>query len=105
MFVRTRVALLCVVAACLRAADVSAWDLFLQGRVAERAGRMADAYVFYSQASAMEPRNQEYWARAFAVRSRAMLQARPLPKLEQTQEEVAEGEEEPAYEPATPQDL
>ncbi len=65
---------------------------------------MADAYIYYSQASAMDPKNQDYWLRMQAVRSRAALEARVMPKLDPTL--GGDGEEDiPAYEPATPQDL
>jgi transketolase len=35
---------------------------------------MAEAYLAYSQAAAMEPGNQNYWLRSQAVRSRGMLE-------------------------------
>ncbi len=41
---------------------------------------MAKAYLLYSQAAALEPGNQLYWLRSQAVRSRAALEAKPLPK-------------------------
>jgi len=81
LFLRTRVAILCILAVCLRAADpqapwtdASAQEIYDRGRAAEKAGRMADAFLLYSQASAMDPKNQDYWLRAQAVRSRAALQ-------------------------------
>lgn len=67
---------------------------------------MADAYIYYSQASAMDPKNQEYWLRMQAVRSRAALEAKVMPKLDLTLGSDGEEEESPpAYEQATPQDL
>lgn len=59
----------------------SAWELYEKGRDAEKAGRMAEAYLMYSEAAAMEPTNQNYWLRSQAVRSRAALQAKPMPQV------------------------
>lgn len=41
---------------------------------------MARAYLLYSQAAAKEPRNQMYWLRSQAVRTRAAMEAKPLPR-------------------------
>ena len=60
-------------------AGVSAWDLYEQGREAEKGGHMAQAYLLYSQAAAMEPKNRNYWLRSQAVKSRAALEAKPMP--------------------------
>jgi general secretion pathway protein D len=45
--------------------------LVRKAKNAERAGDMADAYVYYSQASALQPRNKGYRAAAAALQSRA----------------------------------
>ena len=110
MFVRTRVAILCALAFCLPAAgQQTSWtgtpaaEIYERGLAAERKGRMADAFILYSQASAMEPANQEYWLRANAVRSRAALESKVMPKLDLVLGD--QPEEPPAHEPATPQDL
>jgi len=58
----------------------SAWELYEQGRAAERAGHMAQAYMFYMEASAIEPKNKTYWLRGQAVQSRALLEAKPAPR-------------------------
>ena len=68
-----------VAAGCLAAQEISAWELYESGRDAEKKGHMAQAYLLYSEAAAMEPRNQTYWLRSQAVRSRAALEAMPLP--------------------------
>jgi hypothetical protein len=60
----------------------SAWELYQRGRDAEKHGHMAQAYILYSEAAALEPKNQTYWLRSQAVRSRAALEARPMPKPE-----------------------
>jgi general secretion pathway protein D len=57
----------------------AAWELYEKGREAEKAGRMAEAYIAYSQAAAMEPKNQTYWLRSQAVRTRAALEAKVMP--------------------------
>jgi len=66
-------------AGCLMAQEISAWDLYEQGRQAEKGGHMAQAYLLYSEAAAMEPKNQTYWLRSQAVKSRAALEAKLMP--------------------------
>jgi general secretion pathway protein D len=51
--------------------------IYEEGRKAERAGRMARAYLLYSQAAALEPANQLYWLKSQAVQSRAALESPP----------------------------
>ena len=51
---------------------------------AEKKGHMAQAYLLYSEAAALEPRNQTYWLRSQAVRSRAALEAKPVPPVSAT---------------------
>jgi hypothetical protein len=65
--------------ACLVADEPSAWDLYERGREAEKAGRMAQAYILYAEAAAMDPNNRTYWLRTQAVQTRAALQARLTP--------------------------
>ena len=78
---RPRVSLLGLLAVvCLLAQD-SAWELYEQGRAAEKVGHMAEAYLLYAQAAAMEPRNKAYWQRAQSVQSRAAMQAKPQPQI------------------------
>src|SRR5262245_63975101 len=103
LFVRTRVAILCVIAVCLRAADppplnwanLTAPQIFERGRAAEKAGRMAEAFLLYSQASAMDPRNQEYWLRAQFARSRAAVESGVAAKPDMVLGD--DPDEEPAY--------
>lgn len=54
-----------------------AGQIYREAQKAEKAGQMARAYLLYSQAAALEPRNAEYWIRSQAVRTRALLEARP----------------------------
>ena len=64
----------------------NAADIYLRGRRAERAGHMAEAYMLYTQAATMEPKNKTYWQRSQAVRTRAALEAKvgeaPLPPVD-----------------------
>jgi general secretion pathway protein D len=69
-------------AAALPGQGPSGNDLYLQGRRAERAGHMAEAYLLYSQAAAMSPQNKTYWQRSLAVRTRAALEAKVGPPVE-----------------------
>jgi general secretion pathway protein D len=83
----------------------SPWKLYIKGWAAEKAGRMTEALILYSQASAMEPNNLDYWIRAQAVRSRASVEAHKAAPLDVTFTGKAEPEEERQAEPATPRDL
>ncbi len=65
------------------AQDLSAWDLYEQGRQAEKGGHMAQAYLLYSQAAAMDPKNHNYWLRSQAVKSRAALEAKLMPPAQE----------------------
>jgi len=60
----------------LLAADDPA-KIFEQGRRAERAGHMAEAYLLYSQAAALDPENQFYRIKSEAVQARAALESPP----------------------------
>jgi general secretion pathway protein D len=74
---------------------------------------MAEAYLLYSRAAAMEPYNATYWLRSQAVRTRAALEAKVMPQAVPTAKpaegataegETAEGET-PALDKATPDDI
>ncbi len=67
----------CLSFAGLLAAADDASKIYEEGRKAERAGRMARAYLLYSQAAALEPENQLYWLKSQAVQSRAALESPP----------------------------
>ncbi len=47
--------------------------IFKDGQAAEKAGKLVEAYICYSQAAAMEPKNITYWSKAQAIRPKAML--------------------------------
>jgi Flp pilus assembly secretin CpaC len=55
---------------------------------------MAEAYLLYSQAAAMEPSNKTYWQRSQAVRTRAALEAKvgeqPLPAVDTSTSNIDE---------------
>jgi Flp pilus assembly secretin CpaC len=67
------------------ASGKDAGQLFEQGRKAERAGRVVEAYLLYSQAAAQAPQKLEYWQRAQALRSLATVASQaalPATKLD-----------------------
>lgn len=89
-----------LMAGCLLADDPAAWDLYEQGRSAEKAGHMSQAYLLYSQAAALDPKNKTYWLRSQSVRSRAAMEAKPQPGIPQPADldkEIAELTEEPHF--------
>lgn len=95
-----------LLAACVLAEEPSALDLYKRGRAAEKAGRMAQAYVFYSEAAAKDPYNQLYWQRTQSVQARAALQALPLPSAVPTdQREQFPADDDAPLPEATAQDL
>jgi hypothetical protein len=98
-------ALCLLLAGCLLADGPLAWDLYEKGRQAEKAGHMAEAYLAYSEAAAMEPNNQNYWLRSQAVRSRAALEAKVMPQMPLGQPETdPDAEPEAHFDPPTDED-
>ncbi len=94
-YVRWGVSILALLmAGCLAAQGLSAWELYETGREAEKKGHMAQAYLLYSEAAALDPHNRTYWLRSQAVRSRAALEAKPVPP--------PAAADEPALENASP---
>jgi hypothetical protein len=93
---------------------VGAWaseasKLYSQGRKAEKAGRVAQAYLLYTEAAALEPGNHLYWSRSLALQTRAALESKVTPQIA-----AAAGAVPPLPDPdadmpelvaATPQDL
>jgi general secretion pathway protein D len=66
---------------------------------------MAEAYLLYSEAAAMSPRNKTYWLRSQAVRTRAALAAGAMPAAStEIPEPEAFTEAAPAIPPATAED-
>jgi general secretion pathway protein D len=81
-------------------------ELYWQGREAEKKGRMALAYILYSQAAALDPANATFWQRSQAVQSRAALEARPMPKpVELAPGATPEFTKLPDYQTPTERDL
>ena len=79
--------ILCLIAAgVLLANEPSAAQLYKEGRKAERAGHLVQAYLFYSEAAAKDPKNTTYWAHSQALRTRAALEAKAMPKLDGAKE-------------------
>lgn len=73
---------LCLVASLLVIQPLAGTDaakVYEAGRKAERAGRMAEAYLLYSQAAALDPSNPFYRLKSDAVQSRAALESPPKP--------------------------
>jgi Flp pilus assembly secretin CpaC len=93
-----------LLAGCLAAEELSGWELYEFGREAEKKGHLAQAYLLYSEAAALEPRNQTYWMRSQAVRSRAAMEALPpLPPRAAGAGTIGDGA--PPIEPASLLDL
>lgn len=85
--------LLASAAMCL--ASSQAAGLARKARKAEKAGKITEAYLLYSQAAAADPKKTEYWARSQALRTRALREAKVLPLLaapETPEQPVEEGE-------------
>ncbi len=59
-------------AVAIAGADDSAYILYKTGRTLEKAGEYTRAFVYYSQASALDPRNKVYRGRAEAMQGRAL---------------------------------
>jgi general secretion pathway protein D len=53
--------------------------LYIEGKKAEKKDEFALAYLLYSRAAAMDPRNTRYWLKSQALRSRAAMQAKVVP--------------------------
>src|SRR5258705_11617007 len=79
--------------------------LYKEGRKAEREGAMAQAYLLYSQAAAIAPKNNTYWLRSQAVRTRAALQSKIVPPISATDPADELSEDEDLAEPVTGKDL
>src|SRR5579863_4315467 len=82
-FMRLCALILCLVASLLVIQPLVAADAakyFEAGRKAERAGRMAEAYLLYSQAAALDPLNPFYRVKSLAVQARAALESPPKPR-------------------------
>jgi len=103
-FVRIFLLVLALVLA-MRAWASEASDLYKRGRKAERAGHIARAYLFYSQAAAQEPNNPLYWSRTMALQTRAAMEAKVTPKLLEDLPDSGDEEPPPAPPEATQQDL
>lgn len=54
--------------------------LYREGRRAEKKGQVARAYLFYSEAAALEPGNHLYWSRSLALQTRAALESKITPQ-------------------------
>ena len=103
---RTLAPLLCLVLASgLLADEPTPEELYSRGRKAEKAGRMAQAYLLYSEAAALDPKNQTYWLRSQAVKSRAALEAKPAPPPSGADEPEGDLLAQQSFDSPTAQDL
>jgi general secretion pathway protein D len=73
---------------------------------------MAQAYIFYAEAAAMDPKNRTYWQRSQAIRTRAALEGLVMPEATAATADSGattadSGADEPVFQPeaATPRDL
>src|ERR1017187_5722131 len=77
--------------------EPSAWELYEKGRDAEKAGHMAQAYLFYAQAAAKDPHNKTYWDRPRAGQPGAAMEAKPQPKIPAVADLDKELSQEPEF--------
>jgi general secretion pathway protein D len=109
--VRIALAVVCLLTAGLAWADEpSAWDLYEEGRAAEKAGHYAQAYILYAEAAAMDPKNQTYWQHSQAIRTRAALEGLVMPQapaVSAADTDSAPDSDKPGFKPeeATARDL
>lgn len=87
-------------ASLLAGSGPTAKELFQKGQKAERDGDIVEAYLLYSQAAGLEPTKLEYWAKSQSLRTRAALQAKPIPRRDKKVEKPTESTA--ATEPAPP---
>jgi type II secretory pathway component HofQ len=64
-------------ALCLASGDGAATRA--RAEKAEKAGRLVEAYLLYSQAAAVDPSDRRSWAKSMALRTRATMAANVLP--------------------------
>jgi general secretion pathway protein D len=101
-------------AGLLIADEPSAWELYQRGRDAEKHHHISQAYIYYSQAAALDPKNKTYWQKSQALRTRASLESRVMPSasdaaaslgVEQDFDADGDADTPAAIPDATPQDL
>jgi len=82
-------------------------DLYKEGRRAEKAGNVAQAYLLYSEAAALDPGNHLYWLRTEALKGRAALTGKIVPQLSSgaALPEIFDEESDTVIEEVTAQDL
>ncbi len=72
----TVIRLTLVAALAVRLLGQTAAQLYDEGRKAERQEQYTRAYLLYSQAAALDPKERKYWARSQLVRSKAIQEAK-----------------------------
>ncbi len=82
---------MCLLAGTAAARD-SAKDLCRKARKAEKAGQIAQAYIWYTQAAALDPRGDtDAWARSFALRTQALTEIGVTPAALGQESPVSDG--------------
>jgi len=64
--------------------------LVRKAKQAEKAGDLADAYVYYSQASALQPKNRGYRQHASALQARGAARPAPTPAVAKTEPDASD---------------
>ena len=110
MYVRALSLAFCLMLAAGLASASEAGKVFKEGQKQEKAGHMAQAYLLYARAAALEPGNQIYWLKSQAVQGRAAREARAMPKplapdAQPAQPLEAELPAEASFDPPDPKDL
>ncbi|HXA05613.1 MAG TPA: hypothetical protein VNY30_12275 [Bryobacteraceae bacterium] len=85
-------------------AGADAAKCFEAGRKAERAGRMAEAYLLYSQAAALDPLNPFYRLKSQAVQARAALESPPKPPASAAKPETVPADPGSVFDTTSPKD-
>jgi Flp pilus assembly secretin CpaC len=86
------------------AGESTAWELYEEGRAAEKDGHITQAFLLYARAAALEPNNPKYWQHEQALQTRAALESRLMPPLGADLEGLG-GDETPPLPAATVRDL
>jgi Flp pilus assembly secretin CpaC len=86
------------------AGEATAWELYEEGRAAEKDGHITQAFLLYARAAALEPNNPKYWQHEQALQTRAALESRLMPPVGVGVDGLG-GDETPPVAAATVRDL
>ena len=94
---------------CLHADERSPYELYVFGKQYEKKGDLVQAYIFYSEAAAADPKNRKYWVKMESLRRRASLMSNVMPQSAGSEEPAAatdgDSEESPDDPPPTAKEL